>query len=248
MRVERFIVTGGDNYNYLVISDKGKTAIAIDPIEPTRMVGVANEEEVTISHILITHGHDDHTGGAEELAEQTGARIIGHKDIPCVKEPIRHNDKRACETIAIQALETPGHTFDSICYLVDGTLYTGDTVFYSGAGNCFSGDADKLYESFSNILTKLPDLTKLYVGHEYALKNLKFAASIEPENQTIIEKMARVAKEEMPISTIGEERMYNPFFRFGDEVYREALEIKMNRIINDPKEVFLITRELRNQW
>lgn len=248
MRVKRFIIQGGDNYNYLVVSDKGKSAIAIDPLDNDRLLSIAAEEDVSISHILVTHGHADHTGGVKSLAKTTGAKVIGHKDIGCVTLSMNHKEKKACETIEIEALVTPGHTFDSICYLIDGALYTGDTVFFSGAGNCNSGDADALYESFSTILTKLPDATTLYVGHEYAQRNLEFAQSIETENETVSSKLMHVKDEAMPLSTIGDEKEYNPFFRFLNEEYVEALETKLGRIINDPKEVFLITRELRNRW
>ncbi|MCH7663446.1 MAG: hypothetical protein IH859_06215, partial [Chloroflexi bacterium] len=72
--------------------------------------------------------------------------------------------------------------------------------------------------------------------------------SIEPENKLIQEWLLCARKKQLPISTLAEERIYNPFFRFNDENFRTALEIKLNHIFNDPKEIFLITRSLRDAW
>lgn len=247
-KIEKFIVRGGDNYNYLVISDREDTAIAIDPLDTETVCALAEAHGVKITHVLITHGHDDHTGGATIIAAETGASIIGHKDIAEVTQAVGDGEKIVCGTIPVATLETPGHTYDSICYLVNGTLFTGDTVFFAGAGNCYSGDAGSLYESFVRKLFILPDTTKLAVGHEYARKNLEFALSVEPENFVTQQLLKRIGDELMPESTLGEERKYNPFFRITDEQYIDALEKKVNQIITDPKEAFLITRELRNRW
>ena len=247
MTIERFIVSGGDNYNYLLVGSNGG-AVAVDPLENETVLSLAKKHNATITHILITHGHYDHTGGATELAKATGAAIVGHKTISIVTEPMSHNETRQFGGITVTALETPGHTFDSICYHSEEVLFTGDTIFFSGAGNCHSGDPEKLFESFSGILAKLSDATALYVGHEYAKRNLEFAASIEPDNPAIEKRLSVVASETTPLSTIGDERTYNPFFRFADESFHAALGHTIGKEIKDSKEAFLQTRELRNNW
>jgi hydroxyacylglutathione hydrolase len=241
MEIERFIVTRGDNYNYILFCDKEKTAIAIDPLENEKIEALLKAREYALTHILITHGHGDHTMGAQALSEATGAEIIGHRDISIVNNPIS-NKKFLCGTVEVQPFLTPGHTSDSICYLIKDKIFTGDTLFFAGAGNCYNGSVDDLYDSFSQILLTFPDSTRVYPGHEYAVRNLQFALSLEPDNKVIQKRISEVKNNVTPPSTIAEERSYNPFLRFKDETFIEVLEIKINAIITDQKEAFLITR------
>jgi len=123
----------------------------------------------------------------------------------------------------IKCIHTPCHTKGSICYLVtfngstESHVFTGDTLFVAGCGRFFEGDANDMQKALAK-LTELPKHTKVWCGHEYTVKNLLFAQTIEPENQHVIQKL-RWAEQQIKEknhtvpSTIAEEELTNPFVR-----------------------------------
>lgn len=248
MIIEKFIVPGGDNYNYIIASKKTGEAVVIDPIAIDKLLEIIEKRSYKIKYILNTHSHGDHTAGNQDLKKETGAPILTYKGSSGADEFIKNGDIINIGTLKIKAIYTPGHTFDSVCFLVEDKLFCGDTVFLSGAGNCWSGNPEMLYESFAKILVVFPGDTELHVGHEYAHNNLEFAKSIEPANEVIDKKLQEVRTRKMNLSTVGEEKQYNPFFRFNNKEYYQNLKKKVPNLIEDPKNIFLKTRELRNKW
>ena len=120
-----------------------------------------------------------------------------------------------------RCLATPCHTQDSICYHVTGPgaphpggVFTGDTLFIAGCGRFFEGTAPEMHAALS-YLGSLPDKTVVYNGHEYTAGNVKFAKSVDPDNealkrlQGIVQTLAVTTGE----TTIGEEKEWNPFMR-----------------------------------
>lgn len=100
----------------------------------------------------------------------------------------------------------------------DKAVFTGDTLFLGGCGRFFEGTAEQMYTALIDKLSNLPDDTKVFCGHEYALQNLRFGLHVEPENVDIASKIewAKHQREEkVPTvpSTIGEEKLINPFMR-----------------------------------
>jgi len=101
-------------------------------------------------------------------------------------------------------------------------VFTGDTLFLGGCGRFFEGTAEQMYEALVNILGKLPPDTKVFCGHEYSLQNLRFGLHVEPDNQSIKDKIewcnemrnSTPAQPTVP-STIAEELQINPFMRVG---------------------------------
>jgi hydroxyacylglutathione hydrolase len=111
-----------------------------------------------------------------------------------------------------------------ICYYVESpdavqkAVFTGDTLFLGGCGRFFEGTADQMYSALIEKLSILPDNTKVFCGHEYALGNLKFGKHVEPNNQDILNKIKwceerRAQNEPTVPSTIAEEKLINPFMR-----------------------------------
>src|ERR1044071_4872562 len=90
--------------------------------------------------------------------------------------------------------------------LVNHKFCAGDTLFIGGCGRFFEGTAEQMHNSLNNILAKLPENTKVYCGHEYTESNLKFAKSVEPDNEFLQQKFqwAKGNKQTVP-STIGDE-------------------------------------------
>ena len=113
----------------------------------------------------------------------------------------------------------PAHTSGHVAYYfpAERAVFTGDTLFAGGCGRLFEGDAAQMMASLAK-LTALPDDTRVYCGHEYTEKNLRFAASLEPGNQALqrrlaaVKELRRAGHPTVP-STIGDEKATNPFLR-----------------------------------
>lgn len=129
----------------------------------------------------------------------------------------------------INIIKTPCHTKDSVCLYCnnnesDPVLFTGDTLFVAGCGHFFEGNPKDMVDVV-NKLIKLPDNTKVYVGHEYTISDLKYALTTEPNNKDIKEKLEKSIKlisKGIPTvpSTIDEEKKTNPFMR----IYEKTIQ------------------------
>ena len=250
------------NFNYLIACAETGEALAIDPLDFRKCYAVAQERGWDITQILNTHEHADHIGGNSGLVKATGARIIAHagaaKWIPGMSRGVTAGDVvKVGKTVELECLDTPGHTMCHICLLShtdEPALFSGDTLFNAGAGNCHNGGHPQaLYETFTEQLAKLDDTTRVYPGHDYIANNLRFTLDREPDNK-IAERLLGEIHDQDPanarITTIGEERTFNTFFRLQSgsvvEHLREAFpELPENP---DPETVFLKLRELRNAW
>src|ERR1043165_8201419 len=135
----------------------------------------------SITQILNTHEHHDHTAGNAEVVKATGAKVLAHagaaRTIGGVDRGLARGDViKVGRTVELEALDTPGHTRSHVCLLAHGdapALFCGDTLFNAGAGNCRNGgDPGLLYETFVNQLARLPDATRVYSGHAYMARHL----------------------------------------------------------------------------
>ena len=156
------------NFNYLIACAETGEALAIDPLDHEKCFAAAKREGWEITQILNTHEHRDHTGGNVPLAQKTGAKIIAHKNakdkIPDMARGLSAGDViKVGKTVELEALDTPGHTMSHVCLLShtdQPALFSGDTLFNAGAGNCHNGGhPDELYKTFSQQLAKLPATT-----------------------------------------------------------------------------------------
>jgi len=163
---------------------------------------------------------------------------------------------RVGRTVELECLDTPGHTLSHICLLShteQPALFSGDTLFNAGAGNCHSGKVELLYESFSAQLARLPDTTRLFPGHEYLTRNLEFTLDREPDNSAAQALLAEAKSRnggEAPVTTLGQEKQVNTFFRLSSPTVIARLRAAFPQIGEQPdaRTVFLKLRELRNSW
>lgn len=250
------------NFNYLVACPETGDALAIDPLDHRKCFALARERGWSISQILNTHEHGDHTGGNEAMVAATGASVIAHKDaarkIPHMDRGVGAGDiVKVGTTVELECLDTPGHTMSHICLLShtdQPALFSGDTLFNAGAGNCHNGGHPvELYETFANQLAKLPDETRLYPGHDYLANNLRFTLDREPDNSQAAEMLERFSDQdpnEAYVTTLGEEREVNAFFRLQSPTIVSRLRDSFADLGENPapREVFLRLRELRNVW
>ena len=179
-----------DNYGVLVHDpDTGATA-SIDAPDADAVLAALERTGWTLTHILITHHHGDHTAGNKRLKAATGCIIVGPKveagSIPAIDVEVSEGDSVAVGNANALVIETPGHTRGHISYLFpdDGIVFVGDTLFSVGCGKLLEGDAKMMWRSLQKLMA-LPPETQLYCGHEYTRANTKFALTVEPGNAAL---------------------------------------------------------------
>ena len=250
------------NYHYLVACGETGEALAIDPLDWHACVNRAAEHNWTITQIVNTHEHPDHTAGNAALVRATGAKVLAHARaatrIGGVDQGLHAGDViRVGRSVELESLDTPGHTLSHVCLLAHAegpALFSGDTLFNAGVGNCRGGgDPERLFETCAQQLASLPRSTRIYPGHDYLLNNLRFTRHVEASNQAAAEWLERskdVRPEDQPVLTLAQELTFNSFFRLAEPGLIETLRQRVPALPArpSPREVFLALRELRNSW
>lgn len=250
------------NFNYLIACPETGEALAIDPLDHAKCLQAAKDEGWDITQVLNTHEHHDHTGGNAALVEKTGARLLAHHSardkIPGVDRGLAAGDVvKVGKTVELEALDTPGHTMCHICLRAHGdrpALFSGDTLFNAGAGNCHNGgNVDALYDTFARQLAALPEDTLVYPGHDYIENNLRFTLDREPDNARAREMLDQLQGQDPNaayVSTLGVESEVNTFFRLRSPSVIAKLRAAFPDLPDEPdaRTVFVKLRELRNSW
>lgn len=250
------------NFNYLIVDPDTGEALAVDPLDHQKCLAAAKAHGWTITQILNTHEHGDHTGGNRAMIEATGAKLLAHKNaaarIPGMDRGLSAGDIiKVGKTVELETLDTPGHTMSHVCVLSHTqtpALFCGDTLFNAGAGNCHNGGhPNELYQTFAAQLSKLPDTTQIYPGHDYIANNLGFTLNREPDNKKAQEMLAQVRDQDPGhalVTTLGLEKEVNTFFRLHSPTVIAKLREAFPDLPDEPdaKTVFVKLRELRNSW
>jgi hydroxyacylglutathione hydrolase len=212
-----------DNYGVLIHDPATKATAAIDAPEAAAVEKALAETGWTLTDILVTHHHADHTDGIKPLKEKYRCRVVAPKaeadKIPAVDETVSEGDVVKVGSLTAKVIETPGHTAGHISYWfeADRVAFVADTIFSIGCGRVIEGTYPMMWDSILK-LRALPEDTELYCGHEYTLANIKFALTIEPDNAAL---KARALEAEQEIKAgrptiptmLGEEKEANPFLR-----------------------------------
>lgn len=250
------------NFNYLVVCPQTGEALAIDPLDSARCLQTAKDEGWDITQILNTHEHFDHIGGNQAVVDATGAKVLAHAKaahaIPGLFRGLLAGDViKVGKTVELETLDTPGHTMCHVCVLAHAdqpALFSGDTLFNAGAGNCHNGGNVKaLFRTFTEQLNPLPSETLIYPGHDYIENNLKFTLRREPDNVLASDLLKTVTGQDVNqahVTTLQTEREINTFFRLDKATVKAQLRVDFPELTGDLNEetVFTKLRELRNAW
>ncbi len=192
MRVER-IPTLGDNYTYLVIDPDTNEAAIVDAPEAEPVIRRAEEVGARVTKVLSTHHHPDHTMANPALADHFGVPVIGYSGdsdrIPGFTDGVDEGDTVEVGGLRADVVFIPAHTRGHIAYVFPEGVFSGDTLFAGGCGRLFEGNPQMMHEALNVKLSRLPDETRIYCGHEYTASNLSFALSVEPGNRALQDKM-----------------------------------------------------------
>ncbi len=216
-----------DNYIFLLCSRH--TAAVVDPAVAEPVLAKLKELGVTLEAIFNTHHHGDHVGGNAQLLRYFPDCVVygGATDqgrIPGQKIMLRGGDRVTFAGQTAMVYFVPGHTSGHIAYYFPspevnspGHLFCGDTLFAGGCGRLFEGTPEQMVDSLHQF-RQLPDNTLVWCAHEYTLKNLQFALTVDPDNLELQKRSSRVRamrQQNQPTipALLGEEKLTNPFLR-----------------------------------
>ena len=245
-----------DNYIWAMVHSKKKTCLIVDPGEALPVQHFLEQHQLSLSHILITHHHQDHTGGLSELLGTHAPIITGSSRSPCpyIKHPVKDQMHFTVPDLELEfeTIEIPGHTLCHTAFLTQDVLFTGDTLFSAGCGRIFEGSVPMMYASLQKLAHLHPN-TRLFCGHEYTVANLDFALTVEPDNQAAQQHknwalhQTAVQRPTLP-STLSLEYKINPFLRCSEPSVIQAAEQHAYQTLNHPIEVFKILRQWKDQF
>ena len=247
-----------DNYIFVLHNPIDHTAAVVDPAEATSVLQCLDKLEAQLTAILNTHHHDDHVGANNTLiAEFPNLCVYGGIEdkgrIPHQQVFLKEGDCVEFANRSGEVFFVPGHTRAHIAYYFPpesaqdtGELFCGDTLFSGGCGRLFEGNSVQMINSLEK-LRNLPDKTRVWCAHEYTLKNLQFALTVEPDNIALRKRFNQVRKirqqrQATVPSLLGEEKQTNPFLRW------DSISVQSIVGVKEPEQVFSKIRAMKDNF
>jgi hydroxyacylglutathione hydrolase len=189
MLLDQFRVGPYLNFTYLVATEEGGEGVVIDPsfgIDP--VLSAIDARRVKVRYILNTHSHQDHYAGNQDVRSRTGAKVVAHRLAPLDQDvPVDDGDAISAGRLKVEVLHTPGHTKDSVLYLFEGNVATGDTLFVGECGRTDlpGGDPAEMYDSLLRRVVALDDAFVVLPGHDYGATPTSTIGREKAENYTL---------------------------------------------------------------
>jgi len=237
--------------NLIHIGHAGSDAFVVDPGSAAPVLDWLRREHRTLTCILVTHGHADHTGGCAELRRECGCALVMPAGARRKGDrAVRGGDTLEAAGVAMEVLDVPGHTDHDVAYFSReaGVVCTGDTLFLCGCGRVSGERWEQMWSSLCR-LRDLPPETNVLCGHDYTLENLDFALHLEPDHAALRRRRAACTAAARPgrapaPSTVAEERATNPFLRCDTPELAAAVDMAGE----PPVQVFTQIRRLKSSW
>jgi len=247
-----------DNYIWVISQASHSFVYVVDPGDAEVVIRHLKEHKQVLAGVLITHHHEDHTGGLERLIEYSAheLEVFGpaNENIAHIKTPISTQKEVTLSKLTSTAkiISVPGHTLGHIAYLIENHLFCGDTLFSGGCGRIFEGTPTQMHHSLQ-ALAKLPLNTQVYCAHEYTLSNLKFALAVDKENEalaahnTYCNAQRNLGKPTLP-SNIELELSINPFLRCHTRTIQRSVCSRFEVNHSDNVTIFGLLRQWKDNF
>lgn len=225
-----------DNYAYLLRCKETGQVGVIDVPDATPIIAKLKEQKWPLHYIFITHHHQDHINGVNNLQDVTKAKIIGAKEdahrLPKLDISLTDGDQFNLGNQTADIIDVSGHTIGHIAFLFKTAkvAFTGDSLMALGCGRIVEGTQSQMWDSLQKFID-LPNDMLIYSGHEYALSNAKFALSIDPNNLALRHRIKAI-KETLATkgfnvpASLELERATNPFLRASTADMKQLLNMK----------------------
>ena len=247
-----------DNYIFVLHDPQQNIAAVVDPAESKAVLQKLEQLKAPLIAIFNTHHHSDHVGGNKTLLSHFPEAIVyaGEADrgrIPGQQVFLKEGDRVPFGDQSGEVLFVPGHTSGHIAYYFapltpqeSGNLFCGDTLFSGGCGRLFEGTPAQMADSLGKI-RQLPDNTQVWCAHEYTLNNLKFALTVDGQNQPLHQRFEEVQRLRQQLEAtvpawLGVEKQTNPFLRWDDSALMQAMKTQ------DPIQSFSRLRGMKDKF
>ncbi|WP_101759464.1 hydroxyacylglutathione hydrolase [Oceanicoccus sp. KOV_DT_Chl] len=255
------IAAFSDNYIWCLYDQERREAAVVDPGDAAPVLEYLQKHQLTLTTILITHHHFDHTGGIADLLAAHGSNLPVYgpysDNIAQITHPLDATSSFELFNLHFECLTIPGHTLDHIALFCPdnaGTplLFCGDTLFAGGCGRVFEGNPAMMLKSLEK-LASLPASTLVYCAHEYTLSNLAFAQAVEPDNEQLLQRLQSDSdkrQQALPTipSTLALELATNPFLRCQQPSVIRSASHHSEQACDDPVAVFAAIRGWKDSF
>ncbi|MCI4331629.1 MAG: MBL fold metallo-hydrolase [Thermoplasmata archaeon] len=189
MLLEQYCVGPLQNFTYLVADGEGGEGVVIDPsygVDP--VLAAIDSHSIKVRLILNTHSHRDHVAGNQDVRQRTGAKVVAHRSAP-LGQDLSVDDGQRFEAgrLRFEVAHTPGHTADSVLYLFEGQVATGDTLFVGECGRTDlpGGSPEQMFDSLLRRVVALDDALVVLPGHDYGVTPTSTMGREKKENYTL---------------------------------------------------------------
>ncbi|MFB2530895.1 hydroxyacylglutathione hydrolase [Paracoccus sp. p4-l81] len=239
-----------DNFAYLLHDPVTGGTACIDVPEVAPIMAALQDRGWKLSHILLTHHHDDHVQGVDGLRATTGAKLLGaaadaHR-LPPLDQPLHPGDLVTIGALEGVVIDVPGHTIGHIAFHFPdaGIVFTADSLMGLGCGRLFEGSPAQMWDSLSRLAALPPD-TLVCSGHDYGRGNAAFALSVDAGNADLRARADQIAAGHVCVpAPLSVELATNPFLRAADPALARAAGTDGS----DPAATFAALRAMKDRF